>query len=291
MYAFHDDEGARFSRHKREKIRFMAGFQSMSMMNSRKALLCHYKNLVLHKAYADFRAEAARNYLGVAWWVIEPLINMAIYYLVFGIFLGVGSDDFLPYLLTGLVIWRFFETTVSRAASSILNNMSLVRQTAFHKIIFPLIAICTCSFEFIFSLALLFAVLIFCGYPPTIYLAAFPVLFMILAMITLAVALPLAAAVPFVPDLMKPVQYGLRLAFYMSGVMYYVSRLSPKAQALLQWNPMLYIIEGFRAVLLYSKWPDWGYLGMVAALSFILIAVGVYINQRMDPIYAKRVSS
>ncbi|HPO13795.1 MAG TPA: ABC transporter permease [Candidatus Hydrogenedentes bacterium] len=269
----------------------MDGFYSMSMIVSRKALLRHYKNLVLHKAYADFRAEAARNYLGVAWWVIEPLINMAIYYLVFGIFLHVGGDDFLPYLLTGLVIWRFFDTTVSRAAASILSNMGLVRQTSFHKIIFPLIAMVTCSFEFTFSLALLFVVLAFYGYTITLYLIAFPLMFAILALFTLAMALPLAAIVPFVPDLMKPVQYGLRLAFYMSGVMYYVDRLHPKAQAVLQWNPMLHVIEGFRDLLLYKQWPDWRYLGIVVAVSCVLILFGVFLNLRMDPVYAKRVAS
>ncbi len=253
--------------------------------------LRHYKNLVLHKAYADFRAEAERTYLGVIWWVLEPLINMAIYYLVFGVFLGAGRENFVPYLLTGLVVWRFFDTTVNRAARSILANMNLVRQTAFHKIIFPLIAVCTCSFEFLFSLGLLFTVLFIYGFWPTVYLLLVPVLLLVLLLLTLAVSLPLAALVPFVPDLMKPVQYGLRLAFYMSGIMYYVSDLPPKAQALLQWNPALHIIEAFRAVLMYQEWPDFNMLLLVSGASLVLIAAGVYINSRFDPLYAKRVAS
>lgn len=269
----------------------MVARRPVPLARSGEPILGHYKNLVLHKAYADFRAEAERTYLGVIWWVLEPLINMAIYYLVFGVFLGAGRDNFVPYLLTGLVVWRFFDTTVNRAARSILSNMNLVRQTAFHKIIFPLIAICTCSFEFLFSLGLLFTVLLIYGFWPALQIVLLPVLLLVLLLFTLGISLPLAALVPFVPDLMKPVQYGLRLAFYMSGIMYYVPDLPKNARALLQWNPALHIIQAFREILMEQKWPEWDVLLIVVGLSLALIAFGVYINQRFDPLYAKRVAS
>ena len=115
----------------------------------------HYKNLVLHKAWADFRAEAERTYLGVARWVLDPLINLAVYYLVFGVIFSQGGPDFVPFLLVGLVTWRFFEATVVRASSSILGNVAMIRQMAFPKVIFPLISVATCLLEYAFSLALL----------------------------------------------------------------------------------------------------------------------------------------
>lgn len=269
----------------------MVALHSPSSAPTKMATLRHYKNLVLHKAYADFRAEAERTYLGVTWWILEPLINMGIYYLVFGVFLGARKEGFIPYLLTGLVVWRFFDATVNRASRSILANMSLVRQMAFRKIIFPLIAVCTCSFEFLFSLALLFFVLLLYGCWPTIHIVAFPVLLLVLGLFTMAVSFPLAALVPFVPDLSKPIQYGLRLAFYMSGVMYYVADLPERAQKWLRWNPALHIIEAFRAVLLDASWPDWNMLLAVVIFSLLLGVFGVAINRKMDPNYAKRVTS
>lgn len=259
--------------------------------NIRRFPFRHYRNLVLHKAYADFRAEAERTYLGVIWWVLEPLINMFIYYLVFGVFLRVGRENFIPYLLTGLVVWRFYDTTVTRAAGSILSNMTLVRQTAFHKIIFPLIAICTCSFEFVFSLGLLFAALMLTGFYPTIHIVLLPVLLLVLLLFTMATALPLAVMVPFVPDLMKAVQYILRIVFYMSGIMYEISVLPHKAQAFLHWNPAVYIIAGFRDILMYRKWPDYHALWEIAAASCVLIVFGVFLHAYFDTVYAKRVAS
>lgn len=252
--------------------------------------LRHYTNLVFHRAYADFRAEAERTYLGVVWWVLEPLINMVIYYFVFGIFLGRGKADFVPFLLTGLVAWRFFDATVNLAGVSIMVNMTMVRQVSFKKLIFPIIAVLKCSFEFVFSLALLFTVLFIYGYWPTAHWLAFPVVLFVLLLFTLGFGLPLSSLIPFVPDLVKVVQYSLRIMFYMSGIMYSVADLSEKAQRVLRLNPAIPVIDGFRDVLMYHRWPSYTGLGVVAGLSCVGIVLGIYLNMRFDRIYAKRVA-
>lgn len=252
--------------------------------------LAHYRDLIIHKAFADFRAEAERTYLGVIWWVLEPLINMGIYYLVFGLFLGHKKEGFLPYLLTGLVAWRFLDVAVTRAATSIMANMNMVRQIPFHKVIFPLIAMATCAMEFIFSLLLLLVVLLFCGHYPNIYWLAFPAVMGILVLLSLSLALPLSALVPFVPDLTKPVQYGLRITFYLSGIMYYVKDLPERAQRILVWNPALQVVESFRDIFLLERWPHLITLVYVAAFSAVGIGLGIYLHARLDGVYAKRVA-
>ena len=250
----------------------------------------HYKNLILHKAYADFRAEAERTYLGVLWWVLEPLINMCIYYLVFGVFLNRGTEDFIPFLLTGLVAWRWFNVAVLRAAKSVLGNVNLVRQLSFKKLIFPIIAVVTCSFEFVFSLLLLFTFLWYYGYGLSIHFAAFPLLLLIELLFILGFALPLSALVPFVPDLARLIEYGLRIAFYMSGVLYAVTSLPPKAQAVLRFNPAIPIIDGFRDVLMYGRWPQWTDLFVVTSLSIGGIVIGLMLLSRFDLLFAKRIA-
>lgn len=250
----------------------------------------HYKNLVLHKAYADFRAEAERTYLGVAWWVLEPLIDMLIYYLVFAVFLRRGEEDFVPFLLTGLVAWRFFSVAVLRASNSILNNANMVRQIAFKKIMFPIVAILTCTFEFIFSLLLLFLFLTIYGYRLSIHFIAFPLVLVVELLLVLALAFPLSALVPFFPDLSKLLAYGMRIMFFMSGIVFSVSRLPSEARFVLQFNPALTIIDSFRDVLMYQRWPQWQHLGIVFAISLLSIFFGIRLISRFDPLFAKRIS-
>ena len=250
----------------------------------------HYKNLIVHKAWADFRAEAERTYLGVIWWVLDPLINMAIFYLVFGVFLKVGTPDFLPFLLTGLVVWRFIDATVVRASNSILQNVNMVRQVAFRKIIFPLIAVGTCLLEYVFSLALLFTVLLICGYRPGVTWLAVPVLLAVELMLVLAMSLPLAVVVTFVPDVGKLISQVLRILFYLSGIFYTAKRLPPSVGPWLKYNPALHIVEGMRDVLMYGVWPNWTALGVVALLSVLGTAGGFLLIRRFDPLFAKRIA-
>ena len=250
----------------------------------------HHKNLILHKAWADFRAEAERTYLGVVWWVLDPLINMAIFYLVFGLFLGMGSHDFIPFLLTGLVVWRFIEATVVRASNSILQNVATVRQVSFRKVIFPLIAICTCVMEYFFSLALLFTVLLICGYRPGITWLAVPALLLVELLFVVALSLPLAVVVTFVPDVAKLISQGLRILFYLSGIFYTAKRLPPAIGPWLKVNPVVHVVEGMRDALMYGRWPSWGPLVLMGLASLVVAAGGWMLIGRFDPLFAKRIA-
>ncbi len=250
----------------------------------------HYTNLVLHKAWADFRAEAERTYLGVIWWVLDPLINLAVYYLVFGVIFDRGTPDFVPFLITGLVAWRFFEATVVRASNSILQNVAMVRQVAFRKVVFPLIAVATCLLEYLFSLALLLVILLLYGYTPSAAWLAFPLLLMLEVVMVLAFSLPLAALVPFVPDMAKLVTQALRIMFYMSGIFFNVDTLGPRARMILGLNPMVHLVKEMRAVLMHHQWPELSVLGLVLLVSLAAAAAGWALIGRFDPLFAKRIA-
>lgn len=253
----------------------------------------HYKNLILHKAYADFRSEAERTYLGVAWWVLEPLIDLCIYYLVFAVFLKRGGEDYIPFLICGLVSWRYLNTAVLRGANSIILNVAMVRQIALKKIIFPFVAVMTCSFEFVFSLALLFVMLWLYDYQVTVYCWAFPLILFVELLLIMGLALPLSALVPFMPDLSKFLAYIFRIGFYMSGILYSIYHLPESAKAflpILTLNPAVPIVYGYRNVLIYEQWPDFQALGIVAGLSVAGIGLGVYLITRFDQDFAKRIT-
>ena len=119
------------------------------MLNAR------YRDLILYKTLADLRAEAARTYIGFLWWVLDPLIFMAIFYVVFGLLLRRSTPDFVPFLLIGLVSWRWFQNTITHSATSILGGRSLMQQVYVPKIIFPLVIILTDLVKFGLVLMLL----------------------------------------------------------------------------------------------------------------------------------------
>lgn len=250
--------------------------------------LMPYRELIWHKAWADFRASAARTYLGVAWWVLDPLINMIVYYIVFGIILNQHREGFLPFLLVGIVAWRFFESGVKQGSRAILQSGSLVTQVAFHKVVFSLSALLTQALQLLFSLIPLVLVLALYGTTATPQMLLFPVVLLVEMLFIMGVALPMAAILPLVPDLGTLQDNLLRLLFYFSGIFFAASQLPPRIESLFWLNPMAWIIHAQRQCLLDAQWPDAMPLLVIAAMGCAGIYLGAWLTAHFDQTYGKR---
>jgi len=249
-----------------------------------------YKDLILHKAWADFKADSQRTYLGIAWWVLDPIINTFVFYLVFGVVMQRKTPDFVPFLLIGLVVWRWFDSSSRGAARSIYANVSFVRQVSFPKIVFPLITIMTSTYQFIFSLGILFITLWFFGIPFDGHMLLFPVVLLVEWLLIVALGLLLGSVVPFIPDLATFFDYLFRIGFFMSGIFYVVADMpQERMRSVLRLNPMVTVIEASRDLLMHGRMPNWTVLGATALVSLVGIYVGAVLISRFDLIYAKRI--
>ena len=137
----------------------------------------HLVELVLFSTYAELRAERARSYLGLLWWIVEPAMNMGVYYLVFAVIFRMGGPDYIPFLLIGLTLWQWFKSCISHGGYSIWQQLPLVRQVKLPLQVFPSVQILADTVKFLCILAILLVVLWCTGYPPNVtYIALLPVL-------------------------------------------------------------------------------------------------------------------
>ena len=88
--------------------------------------IVRFWQLVAVKIAFNLRAEVSVYYLSYAWWVLEPIMYMAVFYVVFGIFLARGTQDYVPFLLTGLVPWLWFAKTIGNSTLAIVSAKSLI---------------------------------------------------------------------------------------------------------------------------------------------------------------------
>src|SRR5688572_12050636 len=102
-----------------------------------------YNEILLYGVYSDLRTEVSRRFLGFLWWGLEPVMYMATFYLIFGLTLKQGDDNYVSFLLTGMVAWKWFDGSVRLASSAITANASLVQQIYVPKYIFVLIPVFT----------------------------------------------------------------------------------------------------------------------------------------------------
>ncbi len=247
----------------------------------------HYLQLVLYKTYATLKAEAARTYISFLWWIVEPVMYMLVFYLVFALLLHRFTEDFVAFLLIGLVVWRWFDSTVRQGSNSIVSNKSLMRQVYVPKILFPTVVILSNSIKFLIVFVLLIVFLNWYGLPMTSAYWSLPLLLMTQLLVISAGTLLLSSVVPFVPDLRIVVGNILLVMFFVSGVFFSTDRVPEEYQAYLSLNPMFTLIVSYREVLLNGSWPDlWG-LSVIVLSSAVVLVCGVALLRRFDRVYPR----
>ncbi len=246
-----------------------------------------YFELVLYKGLADLNSEASRAYIGFVWWVLEPLLYMGAFYVAFGIGLRAGGAGMLFFLLCGLVPWKWFSSSVSNGSHTIQNNVGLIQQLYLPKYILPWIAIVTSGVKFLIILGLLLLLALFVGHGPSLAWLGLPVVVLVEMLLALSIASLTASIVPLLPDLGLIVDNGLIVMMFLSGIFFDTRTLPPKVKALVELNPMVSIINGFRDVLMNGRWPDWVALAWVALFSLAVYAVAYAILRHFDRIYPK----
>lgn len=246
-----------------------------------------YTELVRYKVAADLRAEAARTYLGFVWWVLDPIILMAIFYVLFGLLLQRGGEHFVQFLLIGLVSWRWFHITVFNGSNALPAGHGLIRQVYLPKLLLPLVAILTELVKFAVVLILLLTFLWASGFGPGPVWLALPVLLLVQLALIGGVTLLLASLVPFLPDLKPLIGHLLQMLFFLSGIFYDPAEIPEAYRGYFFLNPMAALIDGYREVLLHDRWPGGWRLLAIAGLSAGLIMLARTILQRYDRVYPK----
>lgn len=237
---------------------------------------------IFFKAYAQLRVDAERYYIGYLWWILEPALEMAVYYVIFAMVMARYTENFALFILCGLISWRWFHTSVLAGARSISANQALASQVFVPKVVFPLVVVVVSTAKFLLVLAL-FAVIVnsFGLYAGAAY-AAIPVVFVVQLTFVLATTIILAGIQPLFTSIEIVINTALRIGFFASGVFFAIAHAPAHLQPWLRLNPMLILLESWRRILLDARTPDWTPLAAIFVLSCVGIAAGVQFIRRNE---------
>lgn len=246
-----------------------------------------YWRYAFYRGYFDLIAEASRYYLGWLWWLLEPLLMTAAFFLVFK-YLRVRDPDFIYFLIVGVTTWLWFAKGVSHAAHSLDGAKSLVLQMKLPKVLFPLIGIISATYRQIFVFFVLLLILV-----PIVGVAwswiALPFLILVELLLIVACATTAAFLCAWIPDLRFVVTSGLQLMMFCSGIFFEISSFPDTAQAWFRLNPMAVALEQYRLVLLDGVPPDVVWCGWVAVGSLVWIAIMDRAYRRWDQDLTRRI--
>ncbi len=243
--------------------------------------------LILFSTYAELRAERARSYLGLAWWVLDPALMMLTYWLVFDVFLHSGGPDYIPFLLIGLTLWQWMKSCMTHGGYAIWGNLMLIRQVRLPPLMFPVVAMLSDTVKFFCIFALLLVILWGVGYPPNIAYLALPPLFVVVLLFAAGVGFVIAAVVPLLPDLRFVIEQVLTAVMFLSGVVFSMASLPPPWNRIMALNPVSVIMDASRAILMHGQWPDWVALGKVSLVSIAVCLLGAFVVTALAPRYPK----
>ena len=251
-------------------------------------MIGRYWELLVYRAHAELMRDLKRAYLGILWWYLEPLLYLAVFYLVFGLGLRKGGSDFVVYLLTGLIVWKWFDGSVKSSSGIISSSVGLMNHVYLPKLILPGMIILTNTYKFLTVLLMFLVFLVFVWHLPiTQYWIALPLLVFLQLILICGVAGLASAIVPVIPDFKYIVDYGMTLAFFMSGIFFDIHELTPGIQHLLMINPMVVMIESYRDILLYTRWPDWQALQFVSYEALLVLVMALVMLIRLDRYYPR----
>ncbi len=247
----------------------------------------HLIELVLFSTYAELRAEAARSYLGLVWWVLEPAMMMAAFWLVFDVILHTGGPDYVPFLLIGMTLWQWMKSCITHGGYAIWSNLPMVRQVRLPPLVFPLIAMLSDTVKFVFIFALLLVILWTLGYPPNAAYWALPIVFLAIFVAAAGAGFVVAALVPLVPDLRFVIEQVLIVVMFLSGVIFPLDRVPEHLKWVMALNPVAVVMDDARGILMHGHLPNWVGLGKVATISIALCVGGSLLVRRLAPRFPK----
>jgi lipopolysaccharide transport system permease protein len=245
-----------------------------------RSFLSHRK-LIMSLTQRDIAARYKGSMLGIAWLIVQPLATLLAYTLVFSVVFKArwvgGSDskaEFALILFAGLLVFNFFSESLIRAPSLVVSNPSYVKKIVFPLEILAFVSIGTALFYALVGLIIwtVFYMALF-GLPPATAFAL-PIVLLPFVMLVLGMSWLLSALCVFVRDIVHVMSLVVTLLLFLSPVFYPISALPPLFQQLMHLNPLSFVIEQVRNVLIWGKLPNSTHLLIYFAASGFLMWLG-----------------
>jgi teichoic acid transport system permease protein len=241
----------------------LAAWPDLRRVGSKLPLRAYLREVWLRREFAvtvplgELKAQNQDTLLGQLWHLLNPLFLIGVYYLIFGVMLGVegrnGVNDYLPFLIVGVITFDFTRSSVQTGARMIVKNRKLVQSINFPRAILPLSAMVSESLSFLYGLPVMLFLLLLAGVRPSVGWLLIPVVVVVQAALNLGLAMATARLAFHFRDVQQFLPYLLRIWLYTSGVLIPINAEligNPVILRIMQLNPMYSIIEMMREAVL-----------------------------------------
>ncbi len=253
--------------------------------------LWEYRELLFFLAWRDIQVRYKQAALGVSWAVLQPLLTVAIFSVIFGRLAHLPSEN-IPYpvfTFAALLPWQLFATALQRSGTSLVNSSALLTKVYFPRLAIPVAATMMGIMDFAVSFVLLLIMMAYYHVWPTLNILWLPLLTLLALVTSVAVGLWLSALNVRYRDVQQIIPFLAQIWMYASPVAYSAGLIASSRWRVIYFlNPMAGVIEGFRWALLGSEPPGFLLATSVAVTAVVLVS-GLYYFRRMEATFADEV--
>lgn len=248
--------------------------------------LWQYRDLFLFLVWRDIKVLYAQTILGFSWAILNPLIQIIVFTVIFGRVAGLETDG-IPYVLfstVAIIPWTYISESMTVGSQSLVAGQRMLGKVYFPRIIFPITPVLAKLVDFIISLSLVAAVLIYYRVAPTWNLLLMPALILMMMCVPAGISMLLSALAIRFRDVRFAMPFVIRMLIYSAPILYTASAIPEKYRLIYSLNPIVGVIEGFRACVLGTEIP-WQFILPGACVAFILLFVGAVYFRRMERVF------
>lgn len=250
--------------------------------------LYQYRELLKTSVKKEVRGKYKNSFLGVIWSFLNPLLQIAVYAIVFPLILRNNQDNYVIFLCCGLIPWTFFATSINRSAFSFVENGNILKKVYFPREIIPISVVTSEAINFLISTIIIIGFVIFGGIGITKYVILYPFVLIIQYFVVLAISLVLASVCVYLRDLQHFVGVALQLLFYAAPIVYAPSTIPENFQWILKFNPMTYIINAYRDIFYNQTMIEIKPLLIVLAIAIVGCIFGYMIFNKLQKGFAEQ---
>lgn len=254
------------------------------------------RHLIWKLAKNDFKKRYAGSYLGAVWAMAQPVVTVAMYYIVFDKIMGATATSFrdgvrVPFVLfltAGLVPWFFFSEALNNGTNALLEYNYLVKKVVFKISILPIIKVIAALFIHAFFILVLLIVAAVYGYYPTVYTLQIFYYSACLFVFVLALSYTSCAVVVFFKDLSQIINIALQIGMWATPILWNLGDVNATWVQVLKLNPLVYIVNGYRSAI-YEK--EWFFHDFFSTMYFwivtvVLFGIGALVFKRLKVHFA-----
>jgi lipopolysaccharide transport system permease protein len=249
--------------------------------------LWKFRDLLLLLIWRDISVRYRQSLLGVGWAVFRPLVSTLIFTLVFSMLVRVQTEVPYPvFAFSAMIPWLYFSTSLSAVTSSVTGHQAVLTKVYFPRLILPMAALGAGLVEVVIQLGIFIPFMMYFDIAPSLRMLALP-LFILLALFTaLGFGIWLTALNVKYRDIGMAVPFLVQIWMYLCPIVYPVTLVPERFQALYALNPMVGVIEGFRWSVLGTASPNWEAIGLSVVVMSVILISGLYYFRRAESWFA-----